>query len=275
MEPGGAHQPDPPTEKQGTGAAGSISKLSPVDAFENRFLSMNHFTIILFEDRNLWSGKWDGKMKWLEGLNTRNRISGPQLPCMNRGHPRIWFERWLAEHNYPVHWILFISTRKGRRRSPTISDEPAQRLIYKQHQFHSCSPESLFPLPDLRENRRIRTATSKNNLGKSMSGNPGWKKPFDPVIALGILSFHTIYLPIYPIFICFVSVPFLFFYAASTENKKRFLGESKEISNCSPDLYPKPYSSLRVPIRPASRDNLSVSFISRDRKTDIGGRAAY
>src|SRR5690349_21620573 len=49
-----------------------ISSSSPADAFEETdFDDIEPFTVILFENKNLYVGKWDGQMKWLEPLNAK------------------------------------------------------------------------------------------------------------------------------------------------------------------------------------------------------------
>ncbi len=66
-----AHQPEPPYRKsRGLILLDLIAASSPADAFEETdFNGIEPFTVILFENKNLYSGKWDGRMKWLESLN--------------------------------------------------------------------------------------------------------------------------------------------------------------------------------------------------------------
>ena len=66
------HRPEPPYRKsRGIVVLDLVAQPSPVDAFEAYdCVGIEPFTVILFEDKNLWSGRWDGKMKWLESLNS-------------------------------------------------------------------------------------------------------------------------------------------------------------------------------------------------------------
>ena len=101
-----AHQPKLPYRKsRGLILLDLIARPSPVDAFEDSdFNGIEPFTVILFEDKLLWSGKWDGRMKWLESLNPHK----PQIwssvtlydPAVILERER-WFSSWLAGQNYP------------------------------------------------------------------------------------------------------------------------------------------------------------------------------
>jgi len=82
-----------------------ISKKSPADYFEEMDLNgIEPFTVILFEDQKLYSGKWDGKMKWMESLNPNK----PQIwssvtlydPAAIRKREN-WFHYWISEIPYP------------------------------------------------------------------------------------------------------------------------------------------------------------------------------
>jgi len=101
-----AHRPEPPYRKsRGLVLLDLISETSPVDGFQKAdFAGIEPFSVILFEQEQLWSGKWDGKMKWLEALNSRKpqiwssvTLYGPSVIRMREQ----WFEDWLATHPYP------------------------------------------------------------------------------------------------------------------------------------------------------------------------------
>jgi hypothetical protein len=101
-----AHRPEPPYRKsRGLVLPDLIARSSSIDAFEDAdFSGIEPFTVILFEDRQLWSGKWDGRMKWTESLDSHK----PQIwssvtlydpaAVMDREN---WFNSWMAAHAYP------------------------------------------------------------------------------------------------------------------------------------------------------------------------------
>jgi hypothetical protein len=100
------HHPEPPYRKsRGLVVLDLVAQTSSVDAFETYDCTgIEPFTVILFEDKNLWSGRWDGKMKWLESLNSHK----PQIwssvtlytPVLIRKRED-WLNEWLAGHKYP------------------------------------------------------------------------------------------------------------------------------------------------------------------------------
>jgi Transport and Golgi organisation 2 len=82
-----------------------ISCPSPVDYFENMSLEgIEPFTVILFEDKKLYSGKWDGRMKWTETLNPLKAqiwssvtLYDPSAILMREN----WFNQWLKGIPFP------------------------------------------------------------------------------------------------------------------------------------------------------------------------------
>ena len=100
------HLPEPPYRKsRGLVLLDLIGRDSPVDGFERSdFKGIEPFSVILFENEELWSGKWDGQMKWMESLSTRK----PQIwssvtlydPAAIRKREH-WFQDWLNQHDYP------------------------------------------------------------------------------------------------------------------------------------------------------------------------------
>jgi Transport and Golgi organisation 2 len=94
-----------------------ISNFSPADSFEEiDFSGIEPFTVILFEDGNLYSGKWDGRMKWLEPLNSKIphiwssvTLYDPEA-ILKRER---WFHNWLRETPYPGTLDIFHFHQKG------------------------------------------------------------------------------------------------------------------------------------------------------------------
>jgi len=94
-----------------------ISSPAPADAFEETdFNGIEPFTVILFENKNLYSGKWDGQMKWLESLN----VNKPHIwssvtlydPVAIRKREE-WFYTWLRESAYPGSLDIIHFHQKG------------------------------------------------------------------------------------------------------------------------------------------------------------------
>ena len=113
-----AHRPEPPYRKsRGLVLIDLISSISSVDCFEESdFKGIEPFTVILFEDQNLLSGKWDGRMKWLESLHSNK----PQIwssvtlydPAAIRKREN-WFNDWLIQHAYPGTLDIIRFHQKG------------------------------------------------------------------------------------------------------------------------------------------------------------------
>jgi hypothetical protein len=94
-----------------------ISGPSPVDAFEEAdFNGIEPFTVILFENRNLYSGKWDGQMKWLECLNANKPHIWSSVtlyePAAIRKREN-WFHSWLVQNTYPGSLDIIHFHKKG------------------------------------------------------------------------------------------------------------------------------------------------------------------
>src|ERR1700722_331657 len=94
-----------------------ISSPAPADAFEETdFNGIEPFTVILFENKNLYSGRWDGQMKWLESLN----VNKPHIwssvtlydPVAIRKREE-WFYTWLRESAYPGSLDIIHFHQKG------------------------------------------------------------------------------------------------------------------------------------------------------------------
>ena len=121
-----AHEPEPPYRRsRGLVLLDLVASGSSVNAFEEYDCSgIEPFTVILFEDKNLWSGKWDGKMKWLESLNSRL----PQIwssvtlysPDLIRRR-ETWFNEWIAAHAYPGTLDIIRFHQKGGEGNPVNS----------------------------------------------------------------------------------------------------------------------------------------------------------
>lgn len=113
-----AHQPERPYRKsRGLILLDLISELSPADAFEEAdFRGIEPFTIILFENKNLYSGKWDGRMKWLESLNAGKPAIWSSVTLYDPAavHQReAWFSTWLEANPYPGSLDIIHFHQKG------------------------------------------------------------------------------------------------------------------------------------------------------------------
>ena len=113
-----AHQPIPPYLKsRGLILIELISGSSPADTFEETdFNGIEPFTVILFDNENLYSGKWDGKMKWLESLNSKEphiwssvTLYSPEA-IQNR---EAWFRQWLNKNAHPGTLDILHFHQKG------------------------------------------------------------------------------------------------------------------------------------------------------------------
>jgi hypothetical protein len=82
-----------------------ISRPSPADSFEAMdFEGIEPFTVILFQDHHLYAGKWDGRMKWIESLNTRMPQIWSSVTLYEEEIIRkreSWFNRWYKSVPYP------------------------------------------------------------------------------------------------------------------------------------------------------------------------------
>jgi len=94
-----------------------IARSSPADAFEEAdFNGIEPFTVILFENKNLYSGKWDGRMKWMESLNANKphiwssvTLYSPAAICKREN----WFNKWIADNPYPGTLDILHFHQKG------------------------------------------------------------------------------------------------------------------------------------------------------------------
>jgi hypothetical protein len=112
------HEPDfSYTKSRGLVLLDLISAPSPADTFEETdFNGIEPFTVILFENKNLYSGKWDGQMKWLES----QRSNKPHIwssvtlydPVAIRKREE-WFHDWLSENAYPGSLDIIHFHQKG------------------------------------------------------------------------------------------------------------------------------------------------------------------
>jgi Transport and Golgi organisation 2 len=101
-----AHIAEPPYLKsRGLVLLDIISERSPVKAFSDLdFARIEPFTIILFENNNLYSCKWDGITKFLE---THNRFEARIWSSVTLYDPATidkrekWFARWIADNPHP------------------------------------------------------------------------------------------------------------------------------------------------------------------------------
>ena len=82
-----------------------ISAISPADYFEKMQLEgIEPFTVILFDDKKLYSGKWDGRMKWMETLNPRKAQIWSSVTLYDPAAiltRENWFNQWLKGIPFP------------------------------------------------------------------------------------------------------------------------------------------------------------------------------
>jgi hypothetical protein len=100
------HHPQPPyRQSRGMILLDLISNPSPADSFEEmNFKGIEPFTIILFQDRQLYAAKWDGEMKWIESLNAHKPQIWSSVTLYDNEiiHKReSWFNRWRETVQYP------------------------------------------------------------------------------------------------------------------------------------------------------------------------------
>jgi hypothetical protein len=113
-----AHEANRPYRKsRGLILLDLISQSSPADAFEEAdFNGIEPFTVILFENKNLYSGKWDGQMKWMESLNAKKSHIWSSVTLYNPVVIRKreeWFHVWLSENAYPGSLDIIHFHQKG------------------------------------------------------------------------------------------------------------------------------------------------------------------
>ncbi|HEV3224386.1 MAG TPA: NRDE family protein [Puia sp.] len=101
-----AHLSEPPYRKsRGLILLDIITNNVPVKTFEDLdFDRIEPFTIILFEDKNLYSCKWNGRSKRIELLNrfmpriwSSVTLYGPDIIIKREK----WFTKWIAENPHP------------------------------------------------------------------------------------------------------------------------------------------------------------------------------
>jgi hypothetical protein len=121
-----AHHPEPPYRKsRGLVVLDLVASSSALDAFEvYDCTGIEPFTIILFENNSLWSGKWDGKMKWLESLNDKKpqiwssvTLYSPELIRKRES----WFNEWFAGLAHPGALDIIRFHQKGGDGDPAYS----------------------------------------------------------------------------------------------------------------------------------------------------------
>ena len=143
-----AHQTEPPYLKsRGLVLLDLISKVSPADSFEEIDLKgIEPFTVILFENKNLYSCKWDGRMKWVESLSYQKPHIWSSVTLYNPAAIRkreSWFHAWLTEHLYPGTLDIIHFHQKGGDGDP-FNDI----LMNRDHQLFTNSISSVRLSPD-------------------------------------------------------------------------------------------------------------------------------
>jgi hypothetical protein len=118
-----AHLSEPPYRKsRGLILLDLIAESSPASAFEHAdFRGIEPFTVVLFEDKNLYSGKWDGRMKWLETLNSNKAHIWSSVTLYDQAaivKREDWFNLWLSENPYPGTLDILHFHQKGGDGNP-------------------------------------------------------------------------------------------------------------------------------------------------------------
>ncbi len=163
-----AHHSEPPYIKsRGLVLLDLISNISPADAFEEmNFNGIEPFTFILFENKNLYSCRWDGTMKWLESLSSQKPHIWSSVTLYNPTAVRKrenWFNEWLSEHPYPGTLDIIHFHQKGGDGDP-FNDI----LMNRDHQVFTNSISSVrlscdkasFRYLDLRSGETVETLLS-------------------------------------------------------------------------------------------------------------------
>jgi hypothetical protein len=101
-----AHKPAPPYRKsRGIILLDIISDSAPVKAFADMdFDRIEPFTIILFENKNLYSCKWDGSSKRIETLNRFEARIWSSVTLYDQDailKREKWFTSWITDNPHP------------------------------------------------------------------------------------------------------------------------------------------------------------------------------
>jgi hypothetical protein len=150
-----AHQGEHPYRKsRGLILLDLISTNSSADAFERTdFSGIEPFTVILFENKNLYSGKWDGRMKWLESLNIRKAHIWSSVTLYNPEAVRKrenWFNEWISQNAYPGTLDIIHFHQKGGDGDP-FNDI----LMNRDHRLFTNSISSIRLSPEIADFRYL------------------------------------------------------------------------------------------------------------------------
>jgi hypothetical protein len=112
------HQASPPYRKsRGMVLLDLIAKSSPADAFEESgFEGIEPFTVILFVNKVLYAGKWDGRMKWLESFNSNRPHIWSSVTLYDSDailKRERWFNKWISQNPYPGTLDILHFHQKG------------------------------------------------------------------------------------------------------------------------------------------------------------------
>ena len=144
-----------------------ITNVSPADAFEEMdFKGIEPFTVILFENKNLYSCKWDGRMKWLESLSSQKPHIWSSVTLYDAAAIRkreSWFNEWLLENLYPGTLDIIHFHQKGGDGDPfnNILMNRGHQLFTNSISSIRISPEmASFRYLDLRNAETVETQLS-------------------------------------------------------------------------------------------------------------------
>src|SRR5450432_2570031 len=150
-----AHQHEAPYRKsRGLVLLELISNASPVDAFEETdFNGIEPFTVILFENKNIYFGKWDGRMKWQESLNSNKPHIWSSITLYDPEAIRkreSWFNEWLGQNVYPGTLDIIHFHQKGGDGDP-FNDI----LMNRDHRLFTNSISSIRLSPEIADFRYL------------------------------------------------------------------------------------------------------------------------
>jgi hypothetical protein len=157
-----AHQGEHPYRKsRGLVLLDLISTNSSADSFERTdFSGIEPFTVILFENKNLYSGKWDGRMKWLESLNIHKAHIWSSVTLYDPEAVRKrenWFNEWISQNAYPGTLDIIHFHQKGGDGDP-FNDI----LMNRDHRLFTNSISSIRLSPEIADFRYLDLRSGEN-----------------------------------------------------------------------------------------------------------------
>jgi hypothetical protein len=157
------HHSEPPYSKsRGIVLLDLISDKSPADSFEEmNFEGIEPFTVILFEDKKLYAGKWDGRMKWMESLNPNKSQIWSSVTLYDTAaiqKRESWFNKWMNEIPYPGTMDIIHFHQKGGDGDPFNNI-----LMNRNNQLFTNSISSIRLTPETASFRYIDLRNGETN----------------------------------------------------------------------------------------------------------------